>query len=138
MAEFERVAKLMNPPFMNLLGIEAVSIAAGQVVTRVLVRDELRQQDGFVHAGVAATMADHSAGGAAATLMRADQTPLTVEFKLNLLRPAVGRALVCESVVLKAGKTLSVAESAVFAEDDQGDRKLIAKAIVTLAVVALP
>ena len=136
MAEFERIAEMMRPPFLRLLGVETVSIEAGRVVSRLPVREDLNQQNGYVHAGVVGTLADHTAGAAAGTLMDETSMPLTAEFKVNLLRPAVGRVLVCEATVLKPGRAITVAESEVYAEDDGGGRKLIAKATVTLAVVA--
>ena len=48
------------------------------------------QQDTFIHAGVLATMADHTAGAAAGTLVDIEEIVLTAEFKVSLLRPAVG------------------------------------------------
>ena len=94
------------------------------------------QQDRFIHAGVAATMGDHTAGGAAGTLVKPEETVLTVEFKINLLRPAVGQRLRCRAEVLRQGRTLSVVESAVFAQDGAAEA-LVAKLMVTLAVVTL-
>lgn len=86
------------------------------------------QQDGLIHAGVQATMADPSAGTAAA-LIGPGQYVLTVEFKINLLRPAQGERLPCRAQVLKSGKGLSVVESEVYTQ------KLVSKATVTLAVL---
>lgn len=128
--------QVMRAPFLKLLGLTAVSIEPGQVVSRLMVRHELEQQNGYVHAGVVGTMADHTAGAAAATLMDEGYMPLTAEFKVNLLRPAVGRSLLCVARVLKPGRAITVAESEVFAESESGERKLVAKATVTLAVVA--
>jgi uncharacterized protein (TIGR00369 family) len=79
-------------------------------------------------------MADHTAGGAAGTLVRSNERVLTAEFKIDLLRPALGDRLRCRSTVLKAGRTLIVAESEVHAVRD-GKEKLVAKATVTLAPV---
>jgi uncharacterized protein (TIGR00369 family) len=93
------------------------------------------QQDTFIHAGVQATMADHTAGAAAGSLVKESEIVLTVEFKINLLRPAVGESLRCIAKVLRTGKTLIVAESEVYATK-AGDEKLCAKAMVTLAVVS--
>lgn len=55
--------------FVRSLGIRALSIAPGAVEADLLIRAEHLQQDGYVHAGVQATLADHSAGAAAATLV---------------------------------------------------------------------
>jgi len=60
-----------------------------------------------------------------------------VEFKINLLRPAKGESLRCRAKVLKPGKTISVAESEVYAVAD-GKETLVSKATITLAVLARP
>ncbi len=80
-------------------------------------------------------MADHTAGASAGTLVKEYEIVLIVEFKINLLRPAIGESLRCRANVLRAGKTLIVAESEVYAIKN-GDEKLCAKAMVTLAVVS--
>jgi uncharacterized protein (TIGR00369 family) len=98
------------------------------------VRPEHRQQDGFVHAGVLATLADHTAGYAAYTLVPQDRRILTIEFKINFLKPAVGDRVLCRARVLSPGRTILVAESEVFAIDSGADR-LVAKATVTLMAV---
>jgi len=87
-----------------------------------------------MHAGVMATLADHTAGGAGATLIKPEEIVLTVEFKINLLRPAKGERLRAKSTVLKPGRTLSIVESSVYSWE-AGEEKLSAKAMVTLAIV---
>jgi len=87
------------------------------------------QQDGVVHAGVISTMADHTSGTAAGTLMEASQIVLTSEFKLHLLRPARG-PLTCTATVLKPGRLFSIVEAEVLAAD-----VLVAKLIGTFAIV---
>ncbi|MGW8324020.1 MAG: PaaI family thioesterase, partial [Thermodesulfobacteriota bacterium] len=69
-------------------GLESVSLEPGRFVTRVTIRDCHLQQDGFVHAGVIATMADHTAGYASFSLVPPDRRILTVEYKINFLVPA--------------------------------------------------
>jgi len=121
-------------PFINDLGIVLDRIEDGCVQTLLKVEPKHLQQDGYVHAGVQATMADHTAGGAGALVIDKDQTVLSIEFKINLLRPAKGPELVCRARVLRAGRTIIVAESEVFDRGEEGER-LTAKATVTLAVV---
>ena len=121
-------------PFIADLGVVLVDLGPGWCETALAVAPKHRQQDGYVHAGVQATMADHSAGGAAGTLVRGNEMVLTAEFKIHLLRPAVGERLRCRATVLKPGKTLIVAESEVFAIH-AGKEKLVAKAMVTLVPV---
>lgn len=128
-AEFARKV-FDGAPFVRELGIEVESVEPGRVATRLAVSQRHHQQNGVVHAGVLATMADHTAGGAATTMLAEGRMCLTVEFKINLLRPAVGPVLTCCATVLRAGRSLVVVEAEVL---DAG--KLAAKAMVTLASV---
>lgn len=134
-AETQRVFD--QAPFIRALGVELLDFEPGSCDTQLLLTDQHLQQDGYVHAGVQATLADHTAGMAAATLIAPGQRVLTAEFKINLLRAASGARLRCKAVVLKPGRQLTVAESEVYCQ--QGERSvLVAKATVTLAVVDKP
>lgn len=93
------------------------------------------QQNGFVHAGVQATLADHTAGAAASTLVADGCYVMTVEFKVSLLRSAQGEQLICRAKVLKPGKQFSFVESEVFCVA-AGAKRLVAKASATLAIIA--
>lgn len=131
----ETVARIFQEaPFIRSLGAELVALAPGRCESGLGLRAEHLQQDGFVHAGVQATLADHSAGCAAATLMAADQRVLTAEFKINLLRAARGDRMICRAHVLRPGRTLTIAESEIFALDGSSET-LAAKAMVTLALL---
>ena len=123
--------------FISDLGIRLADLGPGWCESVLTVAPKHRQQDGYVHAGVQATIADHTAGGAAGTLAAEGDLVLTVEFKINFLRPALGERLRCRATILKQGKTLNVAESEVFARKD-GAEKLVAKATVTLVLVPKP
>jgi uncharacterized protein (TIGR00369 family) len=133
-ARLDRV--FAEAPFIHELGVSVVEYDAGFAVSECAVTKKLHQQNGFVHAGVLATIADHTAGGAAATLTFADKIVLTAEFKINLLRPAKGERIRCEAFVLKNGKTLIVADSYVYMLTGSR-KKLTARATVTLAVVSV-
>mgnify|MGYP000733883414 CR=1 FL=1 len=120
-------------PFIQSLGAELVELAPGHCHSLIRIDDHHQQQDGFIHAGVQATLADHTAGTAAATLIPAGKRVLTAEFKINLLRAAQGQTLRAEATVLKPGRMLTVAEAEVYTEGEK--RQLVAKATVTLAIV---
>jgi len=122
-------------PFIADLGVVLERIAPGECETSLRLEQRHLQQDGLAHAGVQATLADHTAGAAAATLVGPNEFVLTVEFKVNLLRPAHGERLRCRARVLKPGSRIDVVESELWAED-HGESKLVAKAMVTLAVLA--
>ena len=121
-------------PFMADLGVELESLGQGECVTSLTVEPRHLQQDGFVHAGVLAAMADHSAGAAAFTLVGKGCYVLTAEFKLSLLRAARGDRLRCRSKVIKAGRRFSFAESELYCESS-GKERLVAKASATMVVV---
>jgi malonyl-CoA O-methyltransferase len=123
--------------FIADLGAELESAEPGAVVARLKITPRHLQQDLTVHAAVQAALADHSAGGAAASLVEPEQSVLTVEYKINLLRAARGQLLRCKSRVLRPGSAVTVAESDVFTLGAGGQELLTAKAIVTLAVVRL-
>lgn len=130
--ELERI--FLAAPFVENLGIGLVNMDSGICETELEVEPRHLQQNGLVHAGVQATMADHTAGAAAATLVGPDQTVLTVEFKINLLRAAKGRRLKCRSKVLKPGARIIVVESQIFCESEDTS-KLVSKTTASLAVV---
>lgn len=121
-------------PFIGDLGIELSDLGPGWCETVLPVAPRHLQQDGYVHAGVLATLADHTAGGAAGTVAKENDLVLSIEFKINLLRPAVGNLLRCRATVLRPGRTIVVAESEVFSTADGGG-KIVAKAMVTLALM---
>jgi uncharacterized protein (TIGR00369 family) len=99
---------------MTLLGAQLVEAAEGRAVIEVAYRDELTQQHGYFHGGVVTAIADTACGYAAYTMMPADASVLTVEFKINLVNPAAGDCLRAEARVKKAGRTLVVVGATVF------------------------
>ena len=122
--------------FIRDLDIRLDKVFEGICETSLVVQERLRQQHGFIHGGVIATMADHTAGGAARSVS-GDKDVLTVEFKINYLRPAIGDRLRCTATVLRAGKTVIVAEALVFA-GDAAKETLVAKLTETLFVADDP
>lgn len=122
-------------PFVGHLGIELLDCGKGHCRAQLALRPELRQMTGYAHAGVVSTLADQCAGGAAMSLLSAEQTVVTVEFKINLLRPGLGDRLLCQATVLKPGRRLSIAESEVRAERADGRSVLVAKLSATLAII---
>lgn len=133
----ERLACLIRDyaqGFIADLGIEAVHYERGYLESRLIVRSRHRQQDRYIHAGVLATMADHTAGYAAFSLVPDEFRILTIEFKINFFRPAYGQSLVCRSRILREGGQVLVGESEVYdLRDDQ--EVLAAKAMVTMMAV---
>lgn len=131
------LAAVDDAAFIQDLGLILGEFGPGWCESRLPIERRHLQQDGYVHAGVQATVADHTAGAAGFSLIAAGELVLTVEFKVNLLRPALGERLRCRSQVLRPGRRLLIAESEVYTGDEQQE-KLTAKATVTLAVVPRP
>jgi uncharacterized protein (TIGR00369 family) len=122
-----------SAPFMVDLGVVPLAVEPGKVSTELQIEPRHRQHTGVVHAGVLASLADHTMGAAAQTLAPQGLWVLTAEFKTSLLRGAQGERLLCEATVLKAGRQLSFTEAEVYALD--GDKKtLVVKASATMAL----
>jgi uncharacterized protein (TIGR00369 family) len=108
-------ANFARQPAMELIGAQLTVLEPGRVEVSFPFKAELTQQDGFIHAGIIATAADSACGYAALSSMPAGSEVLSVEFKLNLLRPAAGERFVARAQVLKPGKTLTAVRADVFA-----------------------
>jgi uncharacterized protein (TIGR00369 family) len=104
---------------MRYLGAIMVDVRAGEVGIRLPFRPELTQQHGFFHAGGTSAIADTAGGYAGLTVFPKGSAVLTVEFKINLIAPAKGDALFAVGRVLKSGRTLTVCQLEVFAEQAQ-------------------
>jgi uncharacterized protein (TIGR00369 family) len=116
--------------FPSYCGFEVVRIQFGEMDTKLNIRPEHLQQDGFVHAGVLATLADHTAGYASFSTVSEKYRILTIEFKMNYFKPCTGDLVICKAKVINNGKKIKVAESEVFS-CDKGIEKLVAKGTFT-------
>jgi uncharacterized protein (TIGR00369 family) len=120
---------------MGLIGAELGRVEPGLVEITLPFRPDLAQQHGYLHAGIVTTIADSACGYAAYTLMPPETEVLSVEFKVNLLRPAKGAKFVAVAEVVKAGKTLTVVRADVFGVDHEGQRELVATMLGTMICV---
>lgn len=111
---------------MRSLGATLGTIEPGIVEINLPYRKDLAQQHGYLHAGVITTIADSAAGYAAFSLMPPGSEVLSVEFKVNLVRPARGTHFLARAEVIKAGRTLTVVRSDVFGIAESGQKELVA------------
>jgi uncharacterized protein (TIGR00369 family) len=124
---------LKRQGFMGLLGAELRAIEPGRVVLGVAYRDDLNQQNGFLHGGIVGTLCDNAAAAAAGTLVAAGSDILTIEYKVNFLGPAVGDRVEAVGEVVRLGRSVTVSRADAFAID--GDkRRQVASALVTLMI----
>ncbi|MFE4369115.1 PaaI family thioesterase [Streptomyces sp. NPDC056835] len=119
------------------LGARISHIAPGRVHIMLPSRPEVTQQYGYFHAGATSAIADSAGGYAAYTLFPENTEVLTVEYKINLLAPAVGDHIEAVGTVLKSGRTLTVCQLEVFGVQD-GRQKLVANGQQTLIRVNRP
>ena len=117
--------------FINFCGFQASKIEKGLFESTLTIGDNHKTQDNFIHAGLIATMSDHTAGYAAYTLVPDDIRILTIEFKINFLRPAYGNTIKCSSEIISKGKQIIVAQSTVFDIRDTHE-KMVSKSTITL------
>jgi uncharacterized protein (TIGR00369 family) len=129
-------ASLSRQSFMTLLGAEPVEISPGRVVLEMAFREDLCQQNGFLHAGVVTSVADSACGYAALTMMAPGSDVLSVEFKVNLLAPAVGDRLRAVGTVVRSGRTLTVCSGEVVALTEGRPDKQVALMQATMIVAS--
>ena len=120
---------------MHLIGAELSRVEPGIVEITLPYRADLAQQHGYLHAGIVTTIADSACGYAAYSLMPPESEVLSVEFKVNLLRPAKGETFLARAEVVKSGKTLTVVRADVFAIANEEQQQLIATMLGTMICV---
>jgi len=120
--------------FIKFCGLHAFKIEKGLFESIVTIGENHKTQDNFIHAGLIATMSDHTAGYAAYTLVSENIRILTIEFKINFLKPAYGNELRCRSEIVNEGKQIIVAQSSVFDIRDTHE-KMVSRSTITLMAV---
>lgn len=126
-----------HQPWAEHMGMQAGDLGPGWFEIHLPLRAFHQQHDGIVHGGVLATLADTAVALAAYTLAAPGQRIVTIEFKINYLRPAQGDALLCRGTVLRPGRTVTVSEAEIFTVTG-GAQKLAAKALATIAILPAP
>ncbi|HET7422984.1 MAG TPA: PaaI family thioesterase [Gemmatimonadales bacterium] len=102
---------------MATLGVTIAYIGPGEVHLAMPYDERFCQQNGFLHAGAVASLADSANGYAAYTLAPPDTDVLAVEFKINLLQPARADRFLARARVIRPGRTLSVCQADVVTGD---------------------
>src|SRR5688500_5482931 len=129
----ERVRDSFNRQgFLRTLGAVLESVEAGTVTISCGFNDGLTQQQGLLHGGVVASLADVACGYAALSVLPASKEVLTVEFKVHFLKPAKTDRLIAIGQVIQSGQTLTVCEASVF---DSTRTRLLARMTSTMMAV---
>lgn len=124
-------ASFARQKVMETIGASLTRVSPGEVEIELPFRDDLTQQHGFLHAGVVTAIVDSACGYAAMTLMPADATVLTIEYKINFVSPATGDRMIARGHVTKPGRTVTVCSGDVVAQS-VGQEKLVATMLGTM------
>jgi uncharacterized protein (TIGR00369 family) len=100
--------QLKGAPFPRRLGLSLRSLERGKVVLRMPNRKEFAQYRGDTHGGALSALLDTAATFATNSLLAEDQDSVTIELKVNFIKPGAGRHLDAEAVVLHHGRTTSI------------------------------
>ncbi|RJO70769.1 PaaI family thioesterase [Nocardia panacis] len=124
---------LAAQPFSVLVGAELTAFGPEGATLEIPIRDELRQQFGYVHGGVLAYLADNTITYAGGATLGANV--LTAGFSITYLRPAAGVRLRAVARVIDATRRQAVCECQVFAIPAEGAPVLCASAQGTVRAV---
>jgi len=119
-----------DQPFSQFIGAELTASTHDSAEISLAIQDHHKQQHGFVHGGVISYLADNAitfAGGLAL-----GGNALTVEFKINYVRPGVGSHLIAKAHARSVGKRTAICQCEIYAVDGDA-RKLCALAQGTIA-----
>lgn len=133
----ERVTRVLtSQPFSMLVGARVGHVERGRAELTLENRPDLTQNNGYIHGGVIGYLADNASGCAASTMLPEGAVSLvTSEYKLNLVRPAIGQRAISRGEVVKAGPRQCVVETRVYCVTEAGEEKLVAIALATLAYI---
>ncbi len=135
-ADFEaRVREsFVQQGMMKHIGAVLTKVAPGEVEIQLPFSHDLTQQNGFLHAAALTAIVDSACGYAAATLTEKNVNPLTIEFKVNFMSPAIGELMIARARVIKPGRNVTISAGDVFAVSS-GTEKLIATMLTTIMMM---
>jgi uncharacterized protein (TIGR00369 family) len=125
--EAEVRASFARQGLMQGIGAALTELGPGRCRIELPFSDLVGQQQGFFHGGIIGAVADTAGGYAALTLLPAGSELLTLEYKINFLRPAAGARLAAEGMVLRPGRSVTVTRVDVHAL--VGDRMVLCAAL---------
>jgi len=103
--------------FLKYIGGELINLGDGYAELAFDVEPIHKQHMGVVHGGAIATLADHCGWYAVVSQVNPGQTSVTIEIKVNYLKPALSEVLRAEAKVLNRTKRTAFVTIEVFAKD---------------------
>lgn len=119
---------LASQPFSELMGTELQKFETGIAELSLEIKEHHKQQHGFAHGGVISYLADNALTFAGGSVLG---DSLTLEFKINYVRPALGQTLIAKARVTANGKQQAVCHCDIYAINE-GEEKLCATAQGTI------
>jgi uncharacterized protein (TIGR00369 family) len=111
---------LASQPFSVLIGAELIRLETGFAEIHIPVKPDLKQQHGFLHGGVISYAADNAITFAGGSVL--GESVVTAEFKINYLKPCLGKLLVARATVIDHGKRSAVCRCEIFMIGDGGEQ----------------
>ena len=127
--------KIEGQHFMKLVGFEITSIESGRIKGHMPIELKHKQQHGFIHGGVTATLLDIVMGFSAYSLVAEGQGVVTANLDIDYLQPGVGEELLAEGWVNKMGSKLAFCGASLYVME-KGEKKLIATGKSIMAVIS--
>jgi uncharacterized protein (TIGR00369 family) len=111
---------LAAQPFSVLLGARVVEFGDGVAAIELDIRDELKQQNGYLHGGVLSYAADNTLTFAAGSVL--GPQVLTAGFTIDYVRPGQGRVLRARAQVVQSSRSRATCRCDVYTVDETGER----------------
>ncbi|ACN98795.1 PaaI family thioesterase [Sulfurihydrogenibium azorense] len=122
--------RIENLPFLEHIGAKVEELSKERAVLSVEIENYHLQHLGFVHGGVISSLADNTGWYAVISNLPEEKTCVTIEIKINYLRPAKKGTLKAIGKVLKIGKSVAFAVVEITFNDE-----LVAYATGTYAIL---
>ncbi|AKK71273.1 thioesterase [Chryseobacterium sp. P1-3] len=112
---------------------ELLEVETDFISMKIPKMELMTRKAGMFNGAMIASLVDVSSGYAAVSHYEEDCYVVTVELKVNYLRPAMGDALVSKSYVVKGGAKISVVRTEIYVLDEKsGSESHCATSLVTM------
>lgn len=131
----DRLRQIANeqPEFSKLLGIQLIEATPERVVMDLPVTEALSNRNGVMHGGAILGLTDNAGGTASSINLKPGQNTVTLESKVNFLRPIrIGDVARATVTPVHLGATTQIWDIAI----TRGDGKLAAKVTQTQMTIA--
>lgn len=102
------------------------------VSIKIPKQEMMTRKAGMFNGAMIASLVDVSSGYAAVSHYEDDCYVVTVELKVNYLRPAIGNALLSKAYVIKGGRKISVIRTEIYTINDDNKESHVATSLVTM------